>query len=75
MQGRVDQAFVRTQRHFWPKFNDWLDQLPDARFQEMIVYDQRFLTWWGLLLFSFKLGSRRQLQSVEHLQTRQFPGG
>ena len=27
----------------------------------MIVYDPRFLCWWGLLLFCLKLGSRRQL--------------
>ena len=27
----------------------------------MIVYDKRFLTWWGLLLFCLKLGSRRAL--------------
>lgn len=26
-----------------------------------MVYDRRFLTWWGILLFLFKLGSRRQL--------------
>ena len=27
----------------------------------MVEYDRRFLLWWGLLLFCFKLGSRRQL--------------
>lgn len=27
----------------------------------MIRYDKRFLSWWGLLMFCFKLGSRRQL--------------
>lgn len=26
-----------------------------------IVYDKRFLIWWGLLLFCLKLGSRRAL--------------
>jgi len=52
---------VRTLRHFWPDFNPWLDELPDTRFQEMVVYDKRFLIWWGLLLFSLKLGSRRSL--------------
>lgn len=38
-----------------------MDQAPDTRFVEMIVYHKRFLFWWGLLLFAFKLGSRRQL--------------
>jgi len=27
----------------------------------MITYDKRFLVWWGLSLFLFQLGSRRQL--------------
>jgi hypothetical protein len=35
--------------------------LPDTRFQEMVIYEARFLLWWGLLLFCFKLGSRRDL--------------
>jgi len=35
--------------------------LPDTRYQPFVEYDRKFLTWWGLLLFCFKLGSRRQL--------------
>lgn len=35
--------------------------MPDTRFGPFIRYDKRFLTWWGLLLFCLKLGSRRQL--------------
>ena len=67
----LGRAFVRTLRHFWPKFNDGLDQLPDTRVPEMIVYDKRFLFWWGLLLFSFKLGSRRQLDfQLRDLETK-----
>ncbi len=27
----------------------------------MVVYDKRFLIWWGLSLYLFQLGSRRQL--------------
>jgi len=38
-----------------------MDELPDTRFQEMVVYHKRFLFWWGLLLFCLKLGSRRNL--------------
>lgn len=57
----MGQAFIKTLRHFWPKLNDWADELPDTRFQPMIEYDTRFLLWWGLLLFGLKLGSRRQL--------------
>jgi hypothetical protein len=52
---------VRTVRHFWPEFNDWLQQVPDTRYAPFIVYDKRFLIWWGLSLYVFQLGSRRQL--------------
>ncbi len=52
---------VRTIRHFFPQLNEWMDAIPDPRFQPFVVYDKRFLLWWGLSLFLFKLGSRRQL--------------
>lgn len=52
---------VRTVAHFFPEFNDWLDTVPDPRFPPFITYHKRFLLWWGLCLFLFKLGSRRQL--------------
>lgn len=35
--------------------------MPDTRYGPFVQYDRKFLAWWGLLLFSFKLGSRRQL--------------
>jgi hypothetical protein len=57
----LGEAFARTQRHFWPELNDWLDRIPDPRFQPRIVYDRRFLVWWGLCLYLFQLGARRQL--------------
>lgn len=52
---------MKTVRHFWPAFNAQLNQLPDTRFAPFIRYDKKFLTWWGLLLFCLKLGSRRRL--------------
>ena len=48
-------------RHFWSSFSQWLDPMPDTRFQPYGVYHRRFLVWWGIGLFLFKLGSRRQL--------------
>jgi hypothetical protein len=47
--------------HFFPHFNDWLDQLPDTRVPEACTYETRFLVWAGLLIFLLQLGSRRQL--------------
>jgi hypothetical protein len=52
---------VTTFRHFWPEFNQWLDGVPDTRFLPLVVYDKRFLIWWGISLYLFQLGSRRQL--------------
>src|SRR5882762_4688970 len=57
----LGRAFFQTVRHFWPGLNGWIDELPDTRFAPMVEYQPRFLFWCGLLLFSFKLGSRRQL--------------
>ena len=57
----VGPAFARTVRHFFPDFNSWLDNAPDPRCQQRVVYHRRFLLWYGILLFVGKLGSRRQL--------------
>ena len=57
----IGPDLVRTIRHFWPDLNDWIDEIPDQRDQNAITYKSRFLTWWGLSLFLFKLGSRRNL--------------
>ena len=35
--------------------------MPDSRFLPLVVYDKRFLIWWGISLYLFQLGSRRQL--------------
>lgn len=58
---KLGAAARQTLRHFFPHFNDWLDQVPDGRDQEAITYSRRALVWWGLLLFLLQLRSRRQL--------------
>ena len=62
-QGRCDlgEALPTTIRHFWPQFDQWLDRIPDSRFAPWVIYHKRFLIWWGLSLYLFQLGSRRQL--------------
>jgi hypothetical protein len=35
--------------------------LPDTRFEPFVIYEGRFLVWWGLMMFCCRLGSRRQL--------------
>lgn len=55
------RALVQTVRHFFPRLNTWLDHLPDTRDPEACTYATRFLAWWGIALYLFQLGSRRQL--------------
>src|SRR5262249_33289107 len=57
----IGPILARTVRHFFPELNAWIDRIPDPRFPPLVVYDKRFLLWWGLSLFLCKLGSRRQL--------------
>ena len=57
----IGPLLVQTIHHFWPDCNAWLDQIPDPRPAASITYASRFLLWWGLSLFLFKLSSRRQL--------------
>ena len=57
----LGEALPTTIRHFWPEFNQWLDSVPDSRFAPLVIYHKRFLIWWGLSLYLFQLGSRRQL--------------
>lgn len=52
---------MRTIVHFWPDLNPWIAALPDTRFQPFVEYKSHFLVWWGISLFLFKLGFRRQL--------------
>ena len=42
-------------------FSPWVDALPDTRFQPFVCYPGRFLFFWGLGAFLFRLGARRQL--------------
>ena len=64
-QGRpalnIGPLLVRTLRHFFPDFTDWLDAFPDPRDPARRTYHRRFLLWVGLFLFLGKLGSRRQI--------------
>jgi hypothetical protein len=58
---KVGRLLVQTVRHFFPKLNDWLQGLPDTRDRDLLIYETRFLAWWGILLYLLQLGSRRQL--------------
>ncbi len=55
------KALVQTVGHFFPDLNRWLDRLPDTRDPDALIYETRFLGWWGIHLYLLQLGSRRQL--------------
>lgn len=57
----IGPLLTRTVAHFFPDLNGWIGRIPDPRFPPLVIYDKRFLLWWGLSLFLCKLGSRRQL--------------
>jgi hypothetical protein len=57
----IGHILVQTVRHFFPELSAWIDQIHDPRFLPLVIYDKRFLLWWGLSLFLCKLSSRRQL--------------
>src|SRR3954454_7626657 len=57
----IGPILAQTVRHFFPDLDAWIDAIHDPRFPPRVVYHRRFLLWWGLALFLFKLGSRRQL--------------
>ena len=45
-------------RHCFPELNHWLDNLPDARCQEMCVYLGRHI-WWQMILTGLLRGGSR----------------
>src|ERR1043166_2265785 len=55
------KVLALTVAHFFPDLNKWLDELPDRRDPEAIIYETRFMGWWGIALYLCQLGSRRQL--------------
>jgi hypothetical protein len=55
------KALTLTVRRYFPDWNAWLDQLPDRRDREAVIYETRFMGWWGICLYLCQLGSRRQL--------------
>lgn len=54
------RQLARTVRHFFPDFNQWLDDLPEHRNPKFLYYHRRHLVWAGVLIFLLHLRSRLQ---------------
>ena len=56
------EPFFKTIVHFFPKFDKWIDNIKDPRNILRIIYPKEFMLWIGILMFSCKLSSRRQIK-------------
>jgi hypothetical protein len=50
-----------TVSHYFPKFNQWLNQLTDIRNQDLITYQRRTIVWAALLALLTKRQSRMNI--------------
>ena len=57
----MKMVLYKTASHFFPSFNNWLRGINDPRNKKSIIYPLPVMIWIALLLFIFKLGSRRQV--------------
>ena len=56
------EVLYKTMHHFFPHFSTWLKDVDDPRDQSQTKYSIEHLLWTGILLFLFKIGSRRQAE-------------
>ena len=59
----ADQVKITCEHFFGSALNEWMDEVHDPRAPEQCTYSSRHLFWLGILMFLFRLGSRRQLLS------------
>jgi len=50
-----------TVRHYFPRFNEWLEELTDIRNQDLITYQRQTIVWAGLLALLTKREARMQI--------------
>jgi len=50
-----------TVAHFFPWWNKWLEEIPDRRDPELIVYELRTLIWAGIFMFMTGRQARKQI--------------
>lgn len=58
---KISKTYYKTIRHFFPKFFNWIDQIPDWRDQKRIKYKAKDMITSGMLIFLLKRKSRRGL--------------
>lgn len=56
-----------TTRHCWPELNQWLNELPDPRFEPMCRYSGAHLWWQVIMTFLTRGGSRNAFDEHRNL--------
>jgi hypothetical protein len=64
----VIRVFHKTLHRFFPKLPKWIDDIDDPRQINKTDYNTAHLFWLGTLLFSLKLGARRQINFQFHTE-------
>ena len=57
----ADQIKITVGHFFKDYLNGWMDEVHEPRELEQCTYSSRHLFWFGIIMFLFRLGSRRQL--------------
>lgn len=58
-QGIAD--FIQVKEHFFPVFNQWIDEMRDPRHESYITYTQKDLVYLGIMKNACAIESMRQL--------------
>lgn len=59
----ADHIKIAVEHFFGGQLNQWLGEVDDPRIKERCTYSAQHLFWLGILMFVFRLGSRRQLSA------------
>jgi hypothetical protein len=55
------EVLSTTVGHYFPEFNQWLNQLTDIRNQDLIIYERRTIVWAALMALITKRQSRMNI--------------
>ncbi len=61
MKTDLIKALVTTVDHFFPRFNEWLDNMTDIRRQESTEYSFRTIIWTAIMALVTKRGAKSRI--------------
>lgn len=60
-QENLVEILHKTVAHFFPRWNQWLEEIPDPRNPELIEYELGTLIWTGILMLMTGRQARKQI--------------